>query len=240
MSPTSSWPGTADLATDTWTFEAQWSARPGDDPARCADALQACLQGAAALHPSLSQWYDDAEPVALDTASLRDRLDREWDQEHPGGETGVTIALWNGAKEVLARSTITVTCGATASYLKNDVEMDLPRPAAAPELYRAETMLTLFQTMISAWQPQWCRVQPWSLREASGRGTVDVLASWILYLDHDLHTTKGPLPHEVSVVEGPGSGDLLVLAPTPAEMRFETIDRLREVTAFPDEWSLLR
>ncbi|MGH3735535.1 MAG: hypothetical protein ACRDT6_07930 [Micromonosporaceae bacterium] len=37
-----------------------------------------------------------------------------------------------------------------------------------------------------------------------------------------------------------GVDDLWGLAPTPAEVRLETINRLREAIVFPDEWSRLR
>jgi hypothetical protein len=194
----------------------------------------------ASLDPRLAHWFYDSEPVAIDAASIRDRLDRGWDREHPGGETGTSVSLWNGVKDDLALATISIGCGSTASYVRNDIEFEPPRPAAMPGLYRLEAMPGLFEMMISVWQPQWCLVRPWSLREATGREFVDVLASWIVYLDRSLHTRKGALPSEVRVIEGPGDGDVFVLAPTPDEPRLATIDRVREALAFRDDWSLLR
>lgn len=234
----SSWPATVDLAKDTWVFEAQWGARP-DDLANCTERLLACLNGVASFDRSLEQWFYNADPVPLTTDSLRHQLDQGWDREDPSGEIGSTVALWNGAQDDLV-ATITVSCGSTASYLKNDVEFVPPRPAAMPGLYQVETMLTLFETMISAWQPQWCRVRPRSLREATGREFVDVIASWIIYLDRGVYQRRGALPNEVRVIERPGGGELFVLASTPEELRLDTIDQLRERVAFPDEWRLLR
>lgn len=236
----SSWPGTTDLAKDSWYFSASWRARPADDAPRCGERLQACLQGVAALHPSLRRWFDGVERVAIDAASLTELVEQEWNWEHPGGETGSYVQLWNGIKDKFGVAALRVGCGSTADYVNNCVGFDLPRPAATPELYRSETMLTLFRTMISAWQPQWCRVQPWSLREATGGELVDVLASWIIYLDRDVYTRKGALPSELEVIEGPGNGDLFFLAPTPEQVSLTTIDRLREAIVFPDEWSRLR
>jgi immunity protein 52 of polymorphic toxin system len=233
-----SWPNSADLAKDTWALSAQWSARP-DDLAACTERLLASLRGLAELDPGLGQWFHDDEPVPVAAEGLRDRLDRGWDREHPGGETGSTVPLWNGVADDLGAATFSVSCGSTASYFRNRLELRPPRPAAAPGLYERDAMVGLFDLMLTAWQPQWCRVQPWSLRDATNGEFVDVLASWVVYLDHDLYTRTGELPAEVTVLERP-AGTLFVLAQAPDALRLSTVDRMREVIAFPDEWNLLR
>jgi hypothetical protein len=233
MSSGSQWP--VDLEKDTWALAAQWTARP-DDLSSLTDRLLAFLTGVASLDPALTRWFDNDEPVPIEAASLRDRLESGWDREHPSGETGTRVALWNGAKDDLSMATISASVGSTAGYLKNRIEFRPPRPAAAPGLYQRDTMLALFETVISAWQPQWCRVQPWALRDATDGEFVDILASWIFYLDRRLYTRRGSLPEEVSVIDG----DVFVLAPTPAELRLSTIEQLREQIVFPDEWSTLR
>jgi hypothetical protein len=239
MPSQSSWSSKVDLARDTWALSAQWSARP-DDLSSCTERLLAYLTGLASIDRGLTRWFHNDEPVPIEADSLRDRLDWGWDREHPGGETGSTVALWNGVKDDdLAVATLSVSCGSTADYFKNSLELRPPRPAAEPALYVRENTLDLFTTTISAWQPQWCRLQPWSLRDATSGEFVDVLASWVVYLERDLYTRKGDLPDEVTIVEG-DRGDVFVLAPTPAELKLSTIDQLRETITFPNEWRLLR
>lgn len=207
-----SWPSTVELAKDTWVFESQWGVRP-DDLSSCTERLLTCLTGVASLDPSLAHWFHGAEPVALDAASLRDRLDQGWDREDPAGEIGSVVALWNGVEDDLAVAKITVSCGSTAPYLKNFIKFVLPRPAAAPGLYHVETMLKLFETMISAWQPQWCRVRSWSLRDATYHESFDVIASSIAYLDRGLYERTGALPNEVRVIERSSGGKCSSLHP---------------------------
>src|SRR5262245_49910138 len=176
------WPATVDLGKDTWALAAQWTARP-DDLASCTDRLLRFMTGVASLDPGLTRWFQDEEPVPIEADSLRDRLDRGWDREHPGGETGSRVAFGNGATDDLTVSTVSVACGSMAAYFKNRLEFRPPRPAAVPALYQRDTITGLFETVISAWRPQWCRIQPWSLRDVTDGEFVDILASWIFYLD---------------------------------------------------------
>jgi hypothetical protein len=187
----------------------------------------------------LASWFCDDEPVPIEAASLAGLLDRGWDREHPGGETGSYVSLWNGVEDDVGVATFDVGCGVTASYMRNRVELRPPRPAAVPGLYRADTMVELIRTVVEAWQPQWCRVQSWSLREALGGESIDVLGSWIVYLDRGVYARGDALPEEISV-DGLGEGEVFVLAPTPEELSLGTIDRARQTIVFPDEWSLLR
>ncbi|QUQ68305.1 Imm52 family immunity protein [Kutzneria sp. CA-103260] len=229
----SSWPGTVDLSHDTWLFEAGWAARR-DDPADCTARLLACLTEVAALDPLLSRWYHGAEPVAVDEPSLRSRVDANWDNPTSSTTHGTVISLRNGMTDDLTVATFSVSCGATASYLRNSVELRPPLPVSVPHLYQLDTMLGLVDSMISVWQPQWCRVRPRSLAEATGRDTVDVLASWIVYLDEGSHRrTDGALPEEVDVLER-ANGEMFVLAPTAERVQLATIDRLREHITLAD------
>jgi hypothetical protein len=224
-----SWPGTTDLSTDTWLFEVEWDARR-DDPANCAARLLTCLTGLAGLDPLLACWYYDTESVPLDEPSLLRRVEASWDTEF--ADHGAVVPLRNGMSDHRVAS-IVVQCGATAPYLHNGVELRPPQPAAASGLYRLDTMLGLFDLMIAAWQPRWCRVRPYSLRDATHHDTVDVLASWIAYLGHDVHTTTGALPDGITTIDRP-DGTLFVLALTPDQLRVDTVDRLRAYIGLAD------
>ncbi|MGH3716234.1 MAG: Imm52 family immunity protein [Micromonosporaceae bacterium] len=231
MSPQNpSWPGATDLSKDVWVFEGQWDARP-DDLSRCAERLLACLDGMSPVDPSLAHWIHDTERVKLDLDSLRELLERGRDELDPTGESGSTVGMGNA--DDLAAAALTVTCGATASYMKNGITLELPRPAAAPQLYADQPMVELFRTMVSAWRPQWCRVDSWSLRDAVGTESAGVLGSWIAYLERSLYTRVGELPGDVRVVPV-GDGDVFVLAATPDELRLETIDAVRTAIDLPD------
>ncbi|HWE90197.1 MAG TPA: Imm52 family immunity protein [Pseudonocardiaceae bacterium] len=221
------------MTRDTWEFRAGWAARP-DDLANCAERMAASLTYVASLDPLLTQWLYDSEPVPVDESSLRRRLDTNWDRETPSGAHGSHVSLRNGQRDDLTVATFSVSCGATASCWRNRVALMPPRPVAAPALYRLDSMLGLFDSMISIWRPRWCRMQPQSLREVTYHGTVDVLASWIAYLDRDLYPRIGALPDGISKIER-ADGDIFVLASTAAEVELSTIDRLREHITFPDE-----
>ncbi|MGH8876513.1 MAG: hypothetical protein ACRD0P_04095 [Stackebrandtia sp.] len=129
----------------------------------------------------------------------------------------------------------------TADYSRRGMQFVAPGPAATPGLYRLDTMLGLFESMLSSWSPQWCRIHPLSLRRASEAEMVGVLASWIVYLEPDVYVQEGNLPDEVRVKDSAdGRGKFFILAPTPEEVRLSTVENLRECLVFPEEWNLLR
>lgn len=235
---TARWPDTVDLTRDDWILEAQWNGR-GDDESTFAERLHQCLSHLASLDPSLAQWHYLINEVDHDAASLRELLDYGADRRDRAGKHGWSLSLWNGVED--DRSTaVNVSCGSTVSDVKDDLKLHLPSPAGMPGLYRLESMLGLCEAMISIWEPQWCRVWPWSLRLATDRMGIDALASWIVYLDRGLYTRERPIPREVRVSEGAGERDVFVLAPTPEELSLATMDRLRQAIAFPDGWRELR
>jgi hypothetical protein len=70
-----------------------------------------------------------------------------------------------------------IVCAARSEYVPDTVAVTLPRPGAAPGLYRRDRMLALLDLTVDCWQPHWCRVRPQSLGAAAG--DVTALASWL-------------------------------------------------------------
>ncbi len=224
-----------DVATDRWTMSGQWATRP-EDVSQSGHRLLRFLEGIGPLDPSLRQWFWNAKPVTLDAASLTNLLRKG--KDHQFDEHGWTTAIWNGVPEPPGQSTFTVTCGVTASYLKNKIDFALPRPAGAGELYQLENMLKLIETTISAWQLSWCSVGPYGIWEAAGRGdSIGVFASWIVYLDNSLITRLGDLPYGVRKLDV-AQGSLFVMAPTPAELSLEVIDAVQQNVLLDPSWRL--
>ncbi len=139
---------------------------------------------------------------------------------------GWTLTLWNGITDDDAVAPLRISWGSAVDDVGDDIVFQLPRPVAAAGLYRIESMLRLFDVMISAWQPQWCRVRAGEFGYLAGRESLDALDSWIVYLEGSVHTRTGSLSGDVKVIEGT-DGDLCVLAPAPDELRPETVERLR-------------
>ncbi|MGH3450960.1 MAG: Imm52 family immunity protein [Haloechinothrix sp.] len=209
-----------------------WGPR-AEDVSRWAERLHLCLTGLASLDPTLTAWFRWADELALDTAWLRDVLEYHSDPFEGIAESGRTLTLWNGIEDDLAVAPIEIRWGSTVASVRDNVVLQLPG-AAAPGLYRLETMIRLFTIMISAWQPQWRRVRPGAFAELAGRESIDVLASWIVYLDRDVCTLNGALPDDVQLVDGWGDGHGFLLTAAPDQLRSETIDRLRHAVTVPD------
>jgi hypothetical protein len=224
-----------DLTTDRWTMSGQWPSRP-EDMTRCADRLLRFLEGIGRIHSSLRQWYSDGEPVTPGPAELTDLLRDSQDSQF--AEHGWKAALWNGVSDPPAQSTFTVTCGATVTYFKNDIELVLPRPANQPELFQLDTMRELVEVTVSAWSPTWCAVYPRGFRKAAPRGdSLGVFASWIAYLDHDLIAGSGGLPDGVRRLDV-ARGSLFVMAPTPTDLSIDAVDAVQRAVQLDPSWRL--
>lgn len=235
-----SWPDGVELAMDVWTVQAGWDTRSDDLP-RCAERLRETLTGLAGLGtPALERWLHAGNPVPGELPGLVEMLDEGRNEEDPFGELGYTVDLRNGLTDRRTVATLMVHCGTNAEYLNDSVQLQLPRQAGVPELYRADAMIALVEVIVAAWQPRWCRVRSRTLRRATHReDQLEVLASWIAYLDPTVYT-RSDLPDEVRVRDSDaGPGEVFVLAPTPAELTLATIGRLRESVTFAPEWSHL-
>lgn len=228
------WPNGVDLATDTWTLSGQWDQRPEDGPASCTERMLACVTRLAKVDPLFSEWYYDDEPDDITPSGLRERFEERWHESFPDEDNGIGLTVWNGVTDDLGFSRISLSCWPTAAGVRFGVDFLPPTPAALPGLYRPDAMLRLFEIVLSSWNPLWCRIQPSSLGEAAEGEMADVLASWIVYLESERYEQKGDLPAEVRVTDGAdGRGRFFVLAPTPEEMRLDTVERLRHCLVLP-------
>ncbi len=230
------WPTGVDLATDSWTLDGLWRNRVLDPPS-CAERLGRLLHGLAALDPTLAEWYDeDDERLALDPQSLLELLQRCRGDDDPHGEYGSVVGLYNGPVDENRSALVKMVCGTRVKPLRDTIQLELPRPAGAPDLYRTEQMIALFDLVIDTWQPHWCRVQSRSLERATEQKFgLNVLASWMVYLDREVYTRTAELPDGVRAIDRE-SGELLVLADTPEHLRLPTIDALRADITFTDDW----
>ncbi|MGH3716233.1 MAG: Imm52 family immunity protein [Micromonosporaceae bacterium] len=222
-------------APDRWIFEARWSGR-SDDLATCAVRLHRCLTGLASVDPTLAEWFCEVDELALDAAWLTDVLEYRAEPRRP---SGWILTLWNGIEDNLAVAPIRIACGSPVGGAWDDIRFQLPRPAGAPALYDLATMRALVEVMVSAWQPDWCRVRqgrfadPDSLRDDDSREPDDagrsavVPGSWLVYLARGRYARTRALPSEVRMAPV-GDGEVFVLAPTPDELRPETVERLRD------------
>lgn len=234
------WLDGVDFGTEAWVLSGQWNPRPDDDVNTFTERMRTCVTGLAEQSALLKEWYYDDEPIEITPSGLTERFDERW-QEFSGDGHEIVLTVWNGVTDDPGFSRVSISRESTADKLRRGMQFVAPVPAALPGLYRQDAMLDLFEIMLSSWGPQWCRVHPLSVEEASEGETVDVLASWIVYLERDVYVQKGELPGEVRVKDSAdGKGRFFILAPTPEEIRLGTVEGLRECLEFPEEWGLLR
>ncbi|MGH3735534.1 MAG: Imm52 family immunity protein [Micromonosporaceae bacterium] len=151
-------------ADGTWTIEARWDAR-GDDLPTCARRLSEWLTGLTRLDPTLGEWYREVHELDLDPGWLKDVLENQATRWGPEGPTGWELTLWNGIEDDAAVAPMWISCGSAGAAVRDGLVFQLPHESAAPKLHRRETLLRVWALMISAWQPQWCRVRRGEFRQ---------------------------------------------------------------------------
>lgn len=229
-----------DRADGAWSLAGQWNPRPDEDADSYTVRTLICTEELARLHPLFEEWYYDDDPIDISAYGVNERLAERW-PDFSGEGREIVFTVWNGVTDDLGFSRVSLTRESTPSHCRRGLEFVVPVPSTAPDLYRPDTMLNLFETMQCAWKPQWCGVRPQRPENGSEGECIDALASWILYLDPELYEQTGDLPAEVRVRDSRyGRGSYFILAPTPEQVRLSTVDRLRECLVFPEEWNLLR
>lgn len=229
----------AGLTNGAWSLSGQWNARPGDEPGTCTERMLACVNRLAELDPLFAEWYYDDDPIELTPEGLRERFEERW-PEFSGEGDEIVLTVWNGVTDDLGTSRVSLSREPTGDRARRGLEFVTPVPAVLPGLYRLEPMLGLFEILLTAWNPQWCGVQPRRSENVFDGERLDVFASWIVYLEPELYEQKRELPAEVGVRDSAnGRGRFFILAPTPEDVRLSTVDELRRCLVLREEWGRL-
>jgi hypothetical protein len=218
---------------ETYYLGAYWGPRP-DPLESCAERFSTCLRRLGLVHELFGGWSNTgysrrtaSRSVQTDPESLRDLLVAGRNRRDTDGgvidELGFSASVWNGRSPSVG---FMVTCGATSARVSNSSVLDLPEISPASQsLFEWSSAQAIITALVDAWQPDWATFSTRDLRKIQRGDPWTPVVGWMTYL--------GPgRPVPGAVPDGRilklHDGHLVVVSEGPAEVKAETVLRVRE------------
>lgn len=209
-----------------------------------ADRLAELVARLVRIDPLLAGWRAKARTkrealaqptVAANHADLVGRLlsgrNRRDDNGEVIDELGYSIYWWNGSENDRTAVNLSINTGATAAAVSNRVLINLPDPAATPQLYETTRARELIHTLITLFEPDsavWTnrglvakQRSPGQELEGGGYAGGELIghaAGWANYLsDRDPVRFNPALIPNTAIVERVGNGTLVMLGDDAAD-----------------------
>ncbi|MGA5540615.1 Imm52 family immunity protein [Mycobacterium sp. NPDC051198] len=232
-----------------------WSSRaqPVDE---CAELVVEFLGRLSILDPRLASW-DGGAPLDFETALAVDRVDAVVDMLRRGQtaretdskimkELGYSLNLWNGAEGSKDAASLSAHLGVASRSVPNNMVLQLPDSAAAPNLYTTDAALSLITSIVNIFSPDYC---VWTNNRATERQNepdrvcadgsyylgqlIGVPAGWAVFLadGRPPEFDFSILPRKSSVLNV-GHGTLVLVGDDVAEPAIEDVLQVRRAMGY--------